>query len=134
MESQARHIVCPSCGSVNRVPAEKDARAAKCGKCHARLFDRQIEKSDIPVVVDFWAEWCGPCHVMAPIYEQVARELEPRLRFLKLDTEAQPAIAARYNIRGIPTIMVFKHGNVLGQRAGVMERSALRSWLEPLAG
>lgn len=143
--SESHHIVCPSCASLNRVPATKDARSAKCGKCgtalfnghpvaaDGRQFDRQIAKSDVPVVVDFWADWCGPCHAMAPIYEQTATALEPNFRFLKLDTEAEPGVAGRYNIRGIPTIMVFKHGKVLAQRAGVVDGSTLKAWLAPYA-
>ena len=127
------------------MPAGKDARAAKCGRCGEALFaghpsgadaaqfDKQITKSDVPVVVDFWADWCGPCHAMAPIYEQVAQELEPKFRFLKLDTEAEPGIAGRYNIRGIPTLMVFKNGKVLAQRAGVQDRNSLKAWLAPFA-
>lgn len=142
---ESRHIVCPNCGGTNRVPAGKDAREAKCGRCGQELFsghpaaadaaqfDKQINRSDVPVVVDFWADWCGPCHAMAPTYDQVAKELEPRLRFLKLDTEAEPAIASRYNIRGIPTLMVFKGGKVLAQRAGVQDRNSLRSWLAQYA-
>ena len=145
MVDEARHIVCAHCASLNRVPVARDAREAKCGRCGNRLFeghpanvdasqfDRQIEKSDVPVVVDFWADWCGPCHAMAPIYEQVAKELEPDFRVLKLDTEAQPQVAARYNIRGIPTLMVFKHGKMLAQRAGVQDRNSLKNWLAPLA-
>lgn len=145
MNGSDMHIVCPHCGGTNRVPAGRDARAAKCGRCgealfsghpasaDGALFDKQISKSDVPVVVDFWADWCGPCHAMAPIYEQVTKELEPRFRFLKLDTEAEPAIASRYNIRGIPTLMVFKGGKVLAQRAGVQDRQSLRSWLAPFA-
>jgi thioredoxin 2 len=145
MAGQSRHIVCPNCGGTNRVPADKDAREAKCGRCHSQLFsghpsganatqfDRQISRSEVPVVVDFWADWCGPCHAMAPIYDQVAQELEPRFRFLKLDTEAEPGIAARYDIRGIPTLMVFKGGKVLGQRAGVQDRNGLKSWLAGFA-
>ncbi len=139
------HIVCPNCAGTNRVPAGRSARAAKCGRCGEALFtghpvpadaarfDKQITRSDVPVVVDFWADWCGPCHAMAPIYEQVADELEPRFRFLKLDTEAEPAIAGRYNIRGIPTLIVFRHGKVLAQRAGVQDRNGLKAWLAPFA-
>jgi thioredoxin 2 len=138
------HIVCPNCAGTNRVPEGKDARDAKCGKCGSPLFagpaavngaafDKQTTRSDVPVVVDFWADWCGPCHMMAPIFEQVADELEPRFRFVKLDTEAEPAVAARYGIRGIPTLIVFRHGQVLGQRSGVTDATTLKGWLQKYA-
>lgn len=143
--AEPAHIVCAACGSTNRVPVGKDARDAKCGKCgamlfsghpanvDARVFDKQTINSDVPVVVDFWADWCGPCHAMAPIYEKVAGELEPQFRFLKLDTEAEPNVAARCNIRGIPTIMVFHKGRVLAQRAGVVDATNLKGWLRQAA-
>ena len=146
MSEAGTHIVCANRGGTNRVPAGKDARDAKCGRCGTALFsghpasadaaqfDKQIARSDVPVVVDFWADWCGPCHAMAPICEQVTADLEPRFRFLKLDTEAEPGIAARYNIRGIPTLMVFKGGKVLAQRAGVVDRQSLKGWLAGFAG
>lgn len=144
MSNAATHIVCPTCSGINRVPEGKDASAAKCGKCGAALFagpahattaqfDRQIEKSDVPVVVDFWADWCGPCHMMAPIFEQVADELEPNFRFLKVDTEAEGQVAARYNIRGIPNLIVFHKGKMLAQRAGVVDATTLKSWLRQAA-
>jgi thioredoxin 2 len=141
MAAVAKNIVCLHCQSVNRVPADRDAKQAICGHCAkplfeghrtsaaAAAFDKQINRSDIPVVVDFWADWCGPCKMMAPAYEQVAAELEPGFRFLKVDTEAEQALAARYNIRSIPTLMVFRHGAVLAQRAGAVDRNSLRAWL-----
>jgi thioredoxin 2 len=141
MSGEAKHIVCPNCNSVNRIPGEKDARKAKCGRCHQPLFTgrpspvtaaqfaTQIERNDIPVIVDFWAEWCGPCKAMAPAYERVASELEPALRFLKVDTEAEPELSARYNIRSIPTLMLFRNGKVLAQQAGALGAEALRSWV-----
>jgi thioredoxin 2 len=136
------HIVCPNCNGVNRVPTDKPAAKARCGRCHQPLFggkpvaatsqtfDTQISRNDIPVVVDFWAEWCGPCKAMAPVYERVATELEPEFRFLKVDTEAAPDLAARYNIRSIPTLMVFRGGKVIAQQAGAVDASRLCAWLK----
>jgi thioredoxin 2 len=144
--SEARHIVCPHCDSVNRVPVDKPARAAKCGRCHkalftgapvavtAKSFDVHIKHNDIPVLVDFWAEWCAPCKMMAPVFERLAAELEPEVRFLKLDTAAAPETAARYNIRSIPMLILFRKGAVVAQRAGAVDGQTLRAWLRPYAG
>ena len=144
MAEEATHIVCPDCGATNRIAAGKDARDGKCGKCgealfagpahaDAALFDKQTTRSDVPVVVDFWADWCGPCHAMAPIFEQVSRELEPNFRFLKVDTEAHPEIAARYGVRGIPNLVVIHKGRVLAQQAGAVDAGRLRAWLKQAA-
>jgi thioredoxin 2 len=141
MSQQARLIVCPHCDSVNRIPMEKPAGQAKCGRCHNALFTghpvpvtsksfaTHVERNDIPVVVDFWAAWCGPCKMMAPVFERVAAELEPEVRFLKVDTEAEQQLAARYNIRSIPTLMLFHKGKLIDQRAGALDAQTLRSWL-----
>jgi thioredoxin 2 len=135
------HIVCPHCDGVNRIPAGKPSAAAKCGVCHKPLFeghavpvtatsfDKHIARNDIPVVVDFWADWCAPCKAFAPIFERAAAEMEPGVRFLKVDTEAAPELAGRYGIRGIPTLMLFRNGAVAGQQAGAMDAASLRQWL-----
>ena len=115
-------VVCSGCGGVNRVPRSKSAAAAKCGKCGARLFDghpadvsqavfdKQVSRSTIPILVDVWAPWCGPCKMMAPAFEAAARLLEPRVRLIKLNSDAEQATAATLGIRSIPTLILFAGG------------------------
>jgi thioredoxin 2 len=141
MTDAARQIVCPHCTAINRVPADRPAARARCGACHAPLFtgkpveasaqsfDTHIRRNDIPVVADFWAAWCGPCRAMAPAFERAASELEPDVRFLKVDTEAEQGLAAQYNIRSIPTLMLFRGGKLVAQRAGASDAASLQAWI-----
>jgi thioredoxin 2 len=135
------HVVCPHCEAVNRVPSSKLQAQPTCGRCKRALFDghpvelggysfdRHLSRNDIPVLVDFWAPWCGPCRMMAPAYEQAARQLEPHVRVAKLDTEAFQQIAARYNIRSIPTLAIFKGGREVARQAGAMDANGISRWV-----
>jgi thioredoxin 2 len=137
------HVVCPHCDSVNRVPADRLGQGAKCGKCHAPLFTgapvaleegrfaQHTQRSDLPVVVDFWAPWCGPCRMMAPAFEEAARRLEPKARLVKVNTEEAQGLAARFGIRSIPTLAVFQHGRELARTAGAMDLGRLLAWVQP---
>jgi len=134
-------VPCPTCGELNRVPNARLGARPTCGKCKAPLFsgtplavdaagfDRHVGKGSVPVLVDFWAEWCGPCKAMAPAFAQAAQLLEPQVRLLKLDTEAAAPIAARYQIRSIPTLILFRDGREVARQAGAMPAQAIVQWV-----
>jgi thioredoxin 2 len=135
--------VCPNCKAKNRIPAAHLADTGRCGACKSPVppasepiavdeaaFDEIISTATVPVLVDFWAAWCGPCRMAAPEVEQLARELAGRALVLKVDTEADPQLAARYRLQSIPHFIVFRGGQVVQQRAGVAPRAEMRRWLE----
>ena len=134
-------IACPTCASLNRVPRDRLAGGGKCGRCHSPLFDghpviltaanfgAHALRSGIPLLVDFWASWCGPCQQMAPQFEAAAMEIEPLARLGKLDTEAEPALAGRYGIRSIPTMILIAGGREIARQSGAMPKSAIVGWV-----
>lgn len=136
------HIVCPHCLATNRIPAQRLADGGSCGRCKqplltGRPFDltsanaqQHLQHSDLPVVVDFWASWCGPCRMFAPAFEQAAEAFNTRARFAKLDTEAEPELASRYNIRSIPTLIVLRRGQELARQGGAMDFRRFTHWLD----
>ena len=134
------HIVCPHCDAVNRLPQSRLREQPACGKCQKDLFTGQpvdlasarflkhVERSDIPVLVDFWAPWCGPCRSMAPFYAQAAKTLEPAFRVVKVNTEASPDLGARFNIRSIPTLALFRHGVEVARQPGATDANGIIAW------
>ena len=135
-------IVCPQCDGLNRVPNQRLAENPTCGKCKQPLFNgkpvaltdanfnQHINGSDLPVIVDFWAPWCGPCKTMAPAYEQAAAKIEPRAILAKVDTEQNQQLAQRFAIRSIPTLAVFKAGKQVASQPGAMSLAQLVQWIE----
>ena len=135
------HLVCPHCEAVNRVPAARLDQHPNCGQCHQPLFTGQpveltisnltkyLQRHDIPILVDFWAPWCGPCKMMAPAYKQAAAMLEPRVRLAKVNTENEQALGAQYNVRSIPTLIIFKGGREIARQAGAMAAKDIVQWV-----
>ena len=142
----AIHIVCPQCDTINRVPRERltnhDAGSGRCGQCHQALFDgrpvaldtarfeRHLAKSEVPLLIDFWAPWCGPCRAMAPEFERAAAAIEPEARLVKVNVDEEPALAERFAVRSIPTLVLAYRGRELGRTAGARSAAQLVEWLQ----
>lgn len=138
--SEPAQIVCPHCGTANRVPAERPALSARCGKCHQALFrhhptevdentfERHVRANSIPVLLDVWAPWCGPCRAMAPAFERAAGMLEPQVRLLKLNADEAPNVSARLGVRSIPAMYLFHNGSIVAQTAGALPADTIARW------
>jgi thioredoxin 2 len=140
--SESIHVVCPSCDTTNRVARERLSAGPRCGTCKEPLFpgqpialgkanfDKHVASNDLPVVVDFWAPWCGPCRMMAPAYDQAAERLASDVRIAKLNTEDVPDIAGRFGIRGIPTMIAFRGGREVARQSGAMDLAGILGWIK----
>ena len=139
--TESIYVVCPNCAGINKIPSDKRDKGGKCGKCHHLLFDgkvvvanagnfnKHISRNSLAVVVDFWAPWCGPCKMMAPVFEQAASHFQHQIRFIKVNTEQEQTLAGQYNIRSIPTIALFKNGKEITRQAGAMDLNSLSQWI-----
>ncbi|SFI64263.1 thioredoxin TrxC [Nitrosomonas sp. Nm34] len=138
--NESMHIVCPQCDAINRIPSVRLSEAPNCGKCHQPLFDghpveltgsnfqQHVNHNDIPLLIDFWAPWCGPCKMMAPQFIQAATQLEPNMRLAKVNTEAEQMLGAQFGIRSIPTLILFHHGRELARQSGAMGMADIVRW------
>ena len=137
------HLVCGHCDSVVRIPSDRLEQGPKCPKCHHALFeghplelttaqfDRHLTRGDLPLIVDFWAPWCGPCRTMAPHFEEATRRMQTKARFAKVNSDNEPSLSARYGIRSIPTLIAFKQGQEIARQSGTMDVGGLLRWIQP---
>jgi thioredoxin 2 len=138
--SDSDQVVCGNCGQINRLPTGRPTSGARCGSCHQPIFNgcpievdeqgfgRHVAHSDVPLLVDVWAPWCGPCRAMAPMFERAAKELEPNVRLLKLNSDAAPTTSSRLGITGIPTLLLMRGGREIARRSGAMDASNIVAW------
>ncbi|MGJ5203327.1 thioredoxin TrxC [Bradyrhizobium sp. HKCCYLR20261] len=138
--SESFQLVCGQCGQINRLPVARAPHQGKCGKCHAPLFSghpievdqaaftRHLANSDLPLLVDVWAPWCGPCRAMAPMFARAAQELEPRVQLLKLNSDEAPEVSAKFGISGIPTLLLLHKGRELARISGAMDSQRIVAW------